>query len=67
MTRERWAVAAVSGLLLFLTLFRGVTPIFPFDTGSNGVFFDEAARLALSDDDMPTASGRHEKEGKANG
>jgi cytochrome c oxidase cbb3-type subunit 4 len=29
--------------------------------------FDEAARRALSDDDMPAASGRHENEGKANG
>lgn len=29
--------------------------------------FDEAARLALSDDDLPAASGRQENEGKANG
>jgi hypothetical protein len=45
MTKERWLVAGASALVLFLILFRGATPIFPFDTGSNGVFFDEAARV----------------------
>lgn len=45
MTRERLAVAAGSALLLFLVLFRGATPIFPFDVGSNGVFFDQATRV----------------------
>jgi hypothetical protein len=45
MTKERWSVAAASGLVLFLILFRGATPIFPFDIGSNGVFFDQAARV----------------------
>jgi hypothetical protein len=44
-TRERLIVAAASALTLFLTFFRGATPIFPFDIGSNGVFFDEAARV----------------------
>jgi hypothetical protein len=45
MTRERLIVAAASALVLFLTFFRGATPIFPFDIGSNGVFFDQAARV----------------------
>jgi hypothetical protein len=45
MTKERWMVAVGSGLVLFLILFRGATPIFPFDIGSNGVFFDQAARV----------------------
>ena len=45
MTKERLLVAAASALVLFLTLFRGATPIFPFDFGSNGVFFDQAARV----------------------
>jgi hypothetical protein len=43
--KERLLVGAASALVLFLTLFRGVTPIFPFDIGSNGVFFDQAARV----------------------
>lgn len=38
-------VGAVSALVLFLTFLRGLTPIFPFDIGSNGVFFDQAARV----------------------
>nr|WP_282098976.1 cbb3-type cytochrome c oxidase subunit 3 [Thauera aromatica] len=29
--------------------------------------FDEAARLPLSDDDVPAIGGRQDKEGKANG
>lgn len=29
--------------------------------------FDEAARLPLSDDDLPAPGGRPEKEGKTNG
>ncbi|MCK2127448.1 cbb3-type cytochrome c oxidase subunit 3 [Thauera aromatica] len=29
--------------------------------------FDEAARLPLSDDDVPAADGWQDKEGKANG
>ena len=45
MTKERSIVAGASALVLFLVLFRGATPIFPFDTGSNGVFFDQAARV----------------------
>ena len=43
--KERVLVAAASALLLFLILFRGATPIFLFDFGSNGVFFDQAARV----------------------
>jgi hypothetical protein len=38
-------VGALSALVLVLTFFRGLTPIFPFDIGSNGVFFDQAARV----------------------
>ena len=45
MTRERVTVAAASAALLLLTLFRGTTPVFLFDIGSNGVFFDQAARV----------------------
>ena len=45
MTKERSLVAGASGLVLFLVLFRGATPIFPYDIGSNGVFFDQAARV----------------------
>lgn len=45
MTKERSIVAGAAVLVLFLILFRGATPIFPFDTGSNGVFFDQAARV----------------------
>ena len=45
MIRERLMVGAGAALLLCLLLFRGATPIFPFDTGSSGVFFDEAARV----------------------
>jgi hypothetical protein len=45
MTRERLIVAGASALILCLILFRGATPIFPFDKGSNGVFFDQAARV----------------------
>jgi hypothetical protein len=45
MTKERWMVAGASSLVLFLVLFRGGTPIFPFNIGSNGVFFDQAARV----------------------
>jgi hypothetical protein len=45
MTRERVTLGAASTAVLFLTLFRGATPIFPFDIGSNGVFFDQAARV----------------------
>ena len=29
--------------------------------------FDEAARMPLTDDDLPAGSGWHEKEGKTNG
>ncbi|CAM5374421.1 CcoQ/FixQ family Cbb3-type cytochrome c oxidase assembly chaperone [Thauera mechernichensis] len=29
--------------------------------------FDEAARLPLSDDDLPAQGGRQDQEGKANG
>ncbi|AWI80568.1 MAG: CcoQ/FixQ family Cbb3-type cytochrome c oxidase assembly chaperone [Betaproteobacteria bacterium HGW-Betaproteobacteria-13] len=29
--------------------------------------FDEAARLPLTDDDLPVSNGRLEKEGKTNG
>ncbi len=29
--------------------------------------FDEAARLPLTDDDLPAGHGWHEKEGKTNG
>jgi len=43
--RERLLVGAASGLILYLTFFRGATPIFPFPYGSNGIFFDEAARV----------------------
>lgn len=43
--RERILVGGGSGLVLYLTLFRGATPIFFFDFGSNGVFFDQAARV----------------------
>ena len=43
--RERAVVAGASALVLFLTFFRGATPIFPFDMGSNGVFFDQATRV----------------------
>jgi hypothetical protein len=45
MTRERLIAAGGCVLVLFLTFFRGGTPIFPFDIGSNGVFFDQAARV----------------------
>jgi len=45
MTRERAVVAVGSALLLFLTFFRGATPVFLFDIGSNGVFFDQAERV----------------------
>jgi hypothetical protein len=45
MSRERGLVAAASAVVLFLTFFRGATPIFPFDKGSNGIFFDQAARV----------------------
>lgn len=44
-TRERLLVGAASALFLHLVLFRGVTPIFPFAAGSNGVFFDEGLRI----------------------
>ncbi len=29
--------------------------------------FDEAAKLALSDEDLPASTGRQDQEGKANG
>ena len=43
--RERVLVFACAAVVLYLTLFRGLTPIFPFDMGTNGVFFDQAARV----------------------
>jgi hypothetical protein len=43
--RERILVAAASALLLFSILFRGTTPLFLFNYGTNGVFFDEGARV----------------------
>lgn len=44
MSRERGLAAASAAIVLFLTFFRATTPIFFFDFGSNGVFFDQAAR-----------------------
>jgi hypothetical protein len=38
-------VAAAAALLLHLVFFRGLVFVFPFPSGSNGVFFDEAWRL----------------------
>ena len=45
MKRERLAVAAAVAVLLYLVFFRAGTFVFPFPTGSNGVFFDEAWRI----------------------
>jgi hypothetical protein len=42
---ERGGVAAAAALWLFLVYFRRGTLIFPFASGSNGVFLDEGARL----------------------
>ena len=38
-------MAVASALFLFLVFFRGTVFIFPFTSGSNGVFFDEAQRV----------------------
>ena len=45
MKRERLAVAAGVAVLLYFVFFRAGTFVFPFPTGSNGVFFDEAWRV----------------------
>lgn len=42
---ERLLVVAATALFLHLVLFRHGTLIYPFSKGSNGVFFDEAARV----------------------
>lgn len=38
-------MAAGAALILFSTLFRGTTPLFLFDYGTSGVFFDQGARV----------------------
>ena len=45
LSRERLLVAVAAALLLHLVFFRGFVFVFPFPSGSNGVFFDEAWRL----------------------
>lgn len=42
---ERLAVAAVAAGFLYLVLFRGSVPLFPFTAGTNGVFLDEGLRI----------------------
>lgn len=45
MSRERAWVAVAAAALLYLVFFRAGTFVYPFPSGSNGVFFDEAWRV----------------------
>ena len=45
MIRERAGVAAMTAAFLYVVFFRAGILIYPFPSGSNGVFFDEAHRI----------------------
>lgn len=55
------SLITVAGLLCFL----GIC-VWAYSKHSKAGF-DEAARLPLTDDDLPASNGRHEKEGSKNG